>query len=109
MPPAPCAAAAIVLAQARFPGLTERVFRTREGTVYQLYQTRYGINIVRAAERLKAALADRGAARILAVAPGVVVAYERNAQLYMDGYFRIHRPSAHLIEQVQAVFHPGVC
>jgi 4-oxalomesaconate tautomerase len=32
------------------------------------------------------------------------VAYERNAQLYMDGYFRIHRPSAGLIEQVQAVF-----
>ena len=24
------------------------------------------------------------------------VAYERNAQLYMDGYFRIHRPSARL-------------
>lgn len=37
------------------------------------------------------------------------VAYERNAQLYMDGYFRIHRPSAGLLEQIQTVFHQGAC
>jgi 4-oxalomesaconate tautomerase len=33
------------------------------------------------------------------------VAYERNAQLYMDGYFRIHRPSALLIQHAQALDH----
>lgn len=30
------------------------------------------------------------------------VAYERNAQLYMDGYFRIYRPSARTLEQISA-------
>lgn len=36
------------------------------------------------------------------------VAYERNAQLYMEGYFRIHRPSPRLIERVQSVFSQSV-
>ena len=31
------------------------------------------------------------------------VAYERNAQLYMDGFFRIHRPSDALVQQVRAL------
>ncbi len=31
------------------------------------------------------------------------VAYERNAQLYLDGHFRIHQPSARLVEQVTAM------
>jgi 2-methylaconitate cis-trans-isomerase PrpF len=31
------------------------------------------------------------------------VAYERNAQLYMSGYFRVHRPSARLTELCGAV------
>lgn len=30
------------------------------------------------------------------------VAYERNAQLYLDGFFRIHRPSDALVQQVRA-------
>jgi len=82
----------IVLAQARFPGLTERVFRTREGTIYQLYQTRYGINIVRAAERLKATLADRDAARILAVAPGApLLEISRVAMTYNDAPVELRR------------------
>ena len=31
------------------------------------------------------------------------VAYERNAQLYLDGFFRIHEPSAALVQQVRAL------
>ncbi len=31
------------------------------------------------------------------------VAYERNAQLYMDGFFRIHRPSAALVDKSRAL------
>lgn len=31
------------------------------------------------------------------------VAYERNAQLFMDGYFHIHRPSDALVETVRAM------
>jgi 4-oxalomesaconate tautomerase len=33
------------------------------------------------------------------------VAYERNAQLYMDGYFKIHCPSPALIQDAQAWVH----
>ena len=38
---------AIVIPAARFPGLTEAIFSAREGTIYGLYQARYGINVVR--------------------------------------------------------------
>jgi len=31
------------------------------------------------------------------------VAYERNAQLYLDGFFRIHHPSEALVQQVRAL------
>jgi 4-oxalomesaconate tautomerase len=31
------------------------------------------------------------------------VAYERNAQLYLDGFFRIHHPSDALVQQVRAL------
>ena len=32
------------------------------------------------------------------------VAYERNAQLYMDGFFRIHRPSNALLQRIRSVY-----
>jgi GntR family transcriptional regulator len=82
----------IVLAQARFPDLTERVFRARDNTIYNLYQTRYGINVVRAAERLKATLADRAAARILAVEPGApLLRIDRVALTYHDVPVEVRR------------------
>ncbi|MHB8668463.1 MAG: GntR family transcriptional regulator [Burkholderiales bacterium] len=60
----------ITLPAARFPRLSEKVFRERDSTIYQLYQERYGINVVRSAERLSAALADRASAKLLGVAAG---------------------------------------
>jgi len=60
----------ITLPAERFPRLSEKVFRERDSTIYQLYQERYGINVVRSAERLSAALADRPSAKLLGVAPG---------------------------------------
>jgi GntR family transcriptional regulator len=60
----------ITLAAERFPGLNEKVFRERDSTIYQLYQERYGINVVRSAERLSAALADRPSAKLLGVLAG---------------------------------------
>ena len=60
----------ITLPAERFPRLSEKVFRERDSTIYQLYQERYGINVVRSAERLSAALADRSSAKLLGVAPG---------------------------------------
>jgi GntR family transcriptional regulator len=60
----------IILAAERFPRLSERIFRERDSTIYQLYQERYGINVVRSAERLSATLADQPGARLLGVAAG---------------------------------------
>lgn len=53
-----------------FPGLTEKIFLARDNTIYHLYQSRYGINVLRTDERLRAILASRDAAALLHVAPG---------------------------------------
>jgi GntR family transcriptional regulator len=75
----------IVLPQALFPDLTEKIFRDRDETIYGLYQTRYGINVVRAVERLTARLADRGTAKALGVAVGApLLRIDRTALTYHD-------------------------
>jgi GntR family transcriptional regulator len=43
----------ITLPVAAFPGLTERQFRHRTSTIYNLYQEAFGISVVRASERLR--------------------------------------------------------
>ena len=53
-----------------FPGLTEKIFEARENTIYHLYQSRYGINVLRTDERLRAVLAARDVAQPLGVATG---------------------------------------
>lgn len=60
----------ITLPAERFARLSEKVFRERGSTIYQLYQERYGINVVRTAERLSAVLADKSSAKLLGVAAG---------------------------------------
>jgi GntR family transcriptional regulator len=41
-----------------FPGLTEKIFVSRDNTIYQFYQTRYGINVIGCDERVRANVAD---------------------------------------------------
>ena len=53
-----------------FPGLTEKIFLARGNTIYHLYQSRFGINVLRADERLRAVPAGAEDARLLGVAPG---------------------------------------
>ena len=60
----------ITLPATRFPRLSEKVFRERDSTIYQLYQERYGINVLRSAERLSATLADRPSAKLLGIPAG---------------------------------------
>ena len=60
----------ITLPAERFPRLSEKVLRERDSTIYQLYQERYGINVVKSAERLSATLADRSSAKLLDVPAG---------------------------------------
>ncbi len=60
----------ITLPAELFPGLTEKIFLARDNTIYHLYQSRYGINVLRTDERLRAVLAPRDVAQQLRVAPG---------------------------------------
>jgi GntR family transcriptional regulator len=53
-----------------FPGLSEKIFLARDNTIYQLFQSRYGINVLRTDERLRATLAPRDVAQALGVAAG---------------------------------------
>lgn len=75
----------IVLPHALFPDLTEKTFTARDNTIYHLYQTRYGINVVRSSERLSATLADPEAAKLLRVKKGApLLAINRTALSYRD-------------------------
>ena len=75
----------LVIAAALFRGLTEKRWRERPSTIYHLYQSEYGITVVRAHERLRAVGADRAAARVLGVAPGQPVLQVRRVALDLGG------------------------
>jgi GntR family transcriptional regulator len=60
----------ITLPAALFPGLSEKLFLTRGNTIYHLYQSRYGINVLRTDERLRAVIAGAEDARLLRVEAG---------------------------------------
>ena len=60
----------ITLPAALFPGLSEKIFRARDNTIYHLYQSRYGINVLRTDERLRATLAAGATASLLGMAAG---------------------------------------
>ena len=71
----------LVIPAALFRGLTEKRWRERPSTIYHLYQSEYGITVVRAHERLRAVGADRSAARVLGVAMGQPVLQVRRVAL----------------------------
>jgi len=71
----------IVLPVARFPGLTERQFRARTSTIYNLYQEAFGISVVKTSERLRAILADADAAALLALPAGAPLLQIRRVAL----------------------------
>jgi GntR family transcriptional regulator len=60
----------ITLPEELFPGLTEEQLRNRPNTLYNLYQVNFGINIIRTEERLRAAVATAGQARLLGIPAG---------------------------------------
>lgn len=71
----------LVLPAALFRGLTEAKFARRPSTIYHLYQTEYGITVVRAHERARAVPCERAIARVLALAPGAPVLKVRRTAL----------------------------
>ncbi|HET9665071.1 MAG TPA: GntR family transcriptional regulator [Burkholderiales bacterium] len=75
----------IVVPATLFPDLDEAIFANRDGTIYGLYQARYGVNVVRISERLSAAHATQPVARLLKIgsrAPVLVI--KRVAYSYND-------------------------
>lgn len=75
----------LVLPAVLFRGLTEKRWRERPGTIYQLYQSEFGISVAQAHERLRAVGADRAAARVLGVALGQPVLQVRRVALSLSG------------------------
>ena len=71
----------ITLSAALFKGLTDKRLRERPGTIYQLYQSGFGITVVRAQERARALACDRSTARVLGLAPGTPVMQVRRTAL----------------------------
>jgi len=75
----------IALPAARFPDLTRALFAARAGTIYGLYQARYGINVVRISERLSAARASARQAAGLGMRAGEpALIIQRVAYTYHD-------------------------
>jgi GntR family transcriptional regulator len=82
----------IVVPQALLPDLTEKIFTARDNTIYHLYQTRYGINVLRSSERLSAVLADAEPALHLRVKKGApLLAINRVALTYRNTPVELRR------------------
>lgn len=75
----------MTLPAALFKGLTEKRFQARPASLYQLYQSEFGITVLRATERARAVAADQEAARLLGLKPGQpVMQLRRTAFTFAD-------------------------
>ena len=71
----------ITLDKKRFKNLTRIEFVNREGSIYQLYQAKYGQTVVRSSERLRASLAGKQHAEWLGLKPDSPVLIIRRVAL----------------------------
>jgi GntR family transcriptional regulator len=75
----------ITVPQGLFPGLDEAALRNRERTIYALYQSRFGINVIRAEERLRARPCDAHTAAALDLENGApILEIQRVAYTFND-------------------------
>lgn len=82
----------LVLPRRLFPDLTERIFTGRDNTIYHLYQTRYGINVLRTSERLRASVAPGDIGRLLGIGKGApVLEIHRTALTYHNAPVELRR------------------
>ena len=88
---------------ALFKGLTEKRLRDRPSTIYHLFQTGFGITVVRAQERLRAVAADRTAARVLGIAPASPVLQVRRTALTFND-----KPVEYRVSTVHSAQHEYV-
>lgn len=93
----------LTLPAALFKGLTEKRVRERTSTIYHLYQTEFGITVLRTQERLRAVAADRTAARLLGVAPGAPMLQVRRTALTFND-----RPVEYRVSTIHSANHEYV-
>ena len=74
----------IVIAASVFSGLTQSVFEQRSGTIYELYQTAFGVTVVGADERMRAELVDETSAKLLGLGAGAPVLRIERVALTFD-------------------------
>jgi len=75
----------LVLPAHLFPDLSWKVLNGRGNTIYHLYHTRYGVNVLRTTERLRAVRADVRAAKLLGASVGSpLLQISRTALTYGD-------------------------
>jgi GntR family transcriptional regulator len=68
-----------------FPGLGAETLSTRSGTVFGLFQSRFGVTVVRTSEYIDATSADEEVGRLLGIGAGApVLRIERTAYTYQD-------------------------
>jgi GntR family transcriptional regulator len=63
----------LVLPNKLFRGMTEGIVRDRPGTLYNLYLERYGVNVIRIDERVRASAASATSAKLLGIKPGAPI------------------------------------
>jgi len=63
----------LYVSSSRFHGLTRDEFGKRPSTIYALYQSAYGITVVRTTERLRARPAEAEIAGLLGIGPGAAL------------------------------------
>lgn len=93
----------ITIGALMFKGLTEKRLRERQSTIYSLYQTEFGITVLHAQERTRAAAADRNIARLLGVPLGQpVLEVHRVALTFGDKpvEYRVSTINSHLHDYV---------
>jgi GntR family transcriptional regulator len=75
-----------------FKGLTAERLAAHQGPMYALFETEFGVRMVRADERLRALAADEAAAKWLQVSIGTpLLSVERVAYTYQDTPMELRR------------------
>ncbi|WP_374384191.1 GntR family transcriptional regulator [Thermomonas sp.] len=82
----------IWLPAALFKGLTAERLSGYRGPMYGLFETEFGVRMIRAEEKIRAVAADAAAAELLALAPGApLLSVERLSRTYGDRPVELRR------------------
>ncbi len=77
---------------ALFKGLTAERLSEYQGPMYGLFETEFGVRMIRAEEQLRAVAADAAAAELLQIAPGApLLSVERLSRTYGDKPVELRR------------------